>query len=163
MQGDIRDACSICGLGSSLRGGHSSPLQYSCLENPTDRGAWWAAVHGVTESQAWWTFPLSCPRVPADWGIIFSLVTAHLVDVPELLCSLGGCTRLQYPAERAPFPCCLSCPGQDCSLLLTGHCSFSVSGSGDFVLCLAVYDMSCFILIIIKIIFIIVNNLKDFS
>ena len=32
-------------------GGHSSPLQCSCLENPTDRGAWWATVHGVTESQ----------------------------------------------------------------------------------------------------------------
>ena len=32
-------------------GGMATPLQYSCLENPTDRGAWWAAVHGVTESR----------------------------------------------------------------------------------------------------------------
>ena len=32
-------------------GGHGNPLQYSCLENPMDRGAWWATVHGVTESQ----------------------------------------------------------------------------------------------------------------
>ena len=31
--------------------GHGNPLQYSCLENPVDRGAWWARVHGVTESQ----------------------------------------------------------------------------------------------------------------
>ena len=31
--------------------GHGIPLQYSCLENPTDGGAWWAAVHGVTKSQ----------------------------------------------------------------------------------------------------------------
>ena len=31
-------------------GGHGSPLQYSCLENPMDRGAWWAMVHGVTKS-----------------------------------------------------------------------------------------------------------------
>ena len=31
--------------------GNGTPLQYSCLENPTDRGAWWAAVHGVTKSQ----------------------------------------------------------------------------------------------------------------
>ena len=30
--------------------GHGNPLQYSCLENPMDRGAWWATVHGVTES-----------------------------------------------------------------------------------------------------------------
>ena len=32
--------------------GHSNQLQYSCLENPTDRGAWWAIVHGVAKSQA---------------------------------------------------------------------------------------------------------------
>ena len=35
---------------SSLREGNGNPLQYSCLENPMDRGAWWAAVHGVAES-----------------------------------------------------------------------------------------------------------------
>ena len=33
------------------RGGHGNPLQYSCLENPRDRGAWWAAVSGVTQSR----------------------------------------------------------------------------------------------------------------
>ena len=33
-------------------GGHGNPLQYSCLENPMDGGAWWATVRGVTESQA---------------------------------------------------------------------------------------------------------------
>ena len=38
------------GLGRSPRGGHGNPLQYSCLETPMDRGAWWAAVHGVTGS-----------------------------------------------------------------------------------------------------------------
>ena len=31
--------------------GHGNPLRYSCLENPTDRGAWWATVHGITKSQ----------------------------------------------------------------------------------------------------------------
>ena len=40
----------IPGLGRSLGGGHGNPLQYSCLKNSIDRGAWWAAVHGVTES-----------------------------------------------------------------------------------------------------------------
>ena len=38
---------SIPGLGRSPGGGHGNPLQYSCLENPMDRGAWWATVHGV--------------------------------------------------------------------------------------------------------------------
>ena len=39
--------------GRSLGGGHNNPLQYSCLENPMDRGAWWSTVHKVTESQTW--------------------------------------------------------------------------------------------------------------
>ena len=39
--------------GRSPGGGHDNPLQYSCLENPMDRGAWWATVHGVTKSQTW--------------------------------------------------------------------------------------------------------------
>ena len=45
------DPGSISGLGRSPGEGNSSPLQYSCLENPTDRGAWWATVHVVTKSQ----------------------------------------------------------------------------------------------------------------
>ena len=49
--GDIRDEGSIPGLGRSPGGGHGSPLQYSCLENPMDRGAWWATVHRVAKSR----------------------------------------------------------------------------------------------------------------
>ena len=49
---DIRDAGSIPGLGRSPGGGHGNPLQYSCLENPRDRGSWWATVHRVAKS---WT------------------------------------------------------------------------------------------------------------
>ena len=45
------DPGPIPGLGRSHREGHGSPLQYSCLENPMDRGAWWATVHGVTKSR----------------------------------------------------------------------------------------------------------------
>ena len=48
--GDIRDVSLISGLGRSPGGGHGNPLQYSFLENPMDRGAWWATVHGVAES-----------------------------------------------------------------------------------------------------------------
>ena len=46
--GDTGDTGSIPGLGRFPREGHGSPLQYSCLENPMDRGAWWATIHGVT-------------------------------------------------------------------------------------------------------------------
>ena len=38
-------------LGRSTGGGNSNPLQYSCLENPMDRGAWWAIIHGIPRSQ----------------------------------------------------------------------------------------------------------------
>ena len=49
--GDIRDTASLPGSGRSPGGGHSNPLQYSCLENPTDRGDWKVIVHGVAKSQ----------------------------------------------------------------------------------------------------------------
>ena len=48
---NMGDAASIPGSGRSPGGRHDNPLQFSCLENPMDRGAWWAPVHGVTESQ----------------------------------------------------------------------------------------------------------------
>ena len=51
--GDIRDVDSIPGSGRSPGGRHGNPLQYSCLENAMDRGAWWAIVHGVTKSRTW--------------------------------------------------------------------------------------------------------------
>ena len=49
--GDIRDAGSVPESGRSPGGGHGNPLQHFCLENPMDRGAWWATVHGVAKSQ----------------------------------------------------------------------------------------------------------------
>ena len=48
---DGSDAGSIPGLGRSPRGRNGNPLQYSCLEIPMDKEAWWATVHGVTKSQ----------------------------------------------------------------------------------------------------------------
>ena len=49
--GDIRDMGLIPGLGRSPEGGRGKPLQYSCLENPMDRGPWQATVHRVAQSQ----------------------------------------------------------------------------------------------------------------
>ena len=48
---DVRDTASITGSGRSPGGGHGNPLQYSCLENPMNREAWQATVHGVAKSQ----------------------------------------------------------------------------------------------------------------
>ena len=50
--GATGDPGSIPGLGRSPGEGYGNPLQYSCLENPMDRGVWWATVHRVTKS---WT------------------------------------------------------------------------------------------------------------
>ena len=49
--GDIRDVSSIPGSGQSSEGRHGNPLQYSCLENPMDRGAWQATVHSIKKKQ----------------------------------------------------------------------------------------------------------------
>ena len=51
IAGDERDLDLIPGLGRSPGGGHGNPLQYSCLENPRDRGAWWGTVHRAAKSQ----------------------------------------------------------------------------------------------------------------
>ena len=50
--GDARHTGSIPGSGRSPGVGNGNPLQYTCVENSMDRGAWWAAVHGITKS---WT------------------------------------------------------------------------------------------------------------
>ena len=48
---NVGDLGSNLGSGRSLGEGNGNPLQYSCLENHMDRGAWWATVHGVTKSR----------------------------------------------------------------------------------------------------------------
>ena len=50
--GATGDVGLIPGTGRSPGGVHGNPLQYSCLENPMDRGSWWSTVHRVTKSQA---------------------------------------------------------------------------------------------------------------
>ena len=48
--GEVRDVGPIPGSGKSPGEGHGNPLQYCCLENPVDRGAWWAPVHSIAQS-----------------------------------------------------------------------------------------------------------------
>ena len=57
--GDARDVGSIPGSGRFYGEGNSNLLQYSCLENPMDRGAWWATVHSIAKS---WTLKQLCMR-----------------------------------------------------------------------------------------------------
>ena len=67
--GDAEDVGSILGLGRSPGGGHGNLLQYSCLGNPLDRGAWWATVHKVTKN--WTRLKISSMHACILSGTIF--------------------------------------------------------------------------------------------
>ena len=85
--GDVRNMGSIPGLGRPPGGEHGNPLQYCCLENPVDGGAWWATFHGVAKSQTrlsdWtateiperWTQLLRC------WPAVFPLCLAKRIKL----------------------------------------------------------------------------------
>ena len=79
---DVRDAGSIPGWGRSPEGGHGNPLQHSCLENPTDRGAWRATVHGVAESQ-------TRPRQLSTRGLKVRASSQPPTSAPVFMISLG--------------------------------------------------------------------------
>ena len=66
--GDIRDMGSIPGLGRSPGEGNGNPLQYFWLENPMDRGAWHATIHGVTKSQTWLKWLSMCTHWPSSFS-----------------------------------------------------------------------------------------------
>ena len=66
---DARDMGLIPGLGRSPGEGNGNPLQYSCLENPMNRGAWRATVHGVAESHTRLSEHIACKSsICQIWG-----------------------------------------------------------------------------------------------
>ena len=102
--GDLRGVDLITGSGRSPGGGHSNPLQCSCLENPVDRGAWWATVHGVAKS---WTqgSDLACTHrnetARAQSVCVFnSLGTLSFHHGWTVLCSHHYCVR--FPVSMHP-------------------------------------------------------------
>ena len=75
--------------------GNGSPLQYSCLENPMDRGAWWAAVHGVTKSQIQlddFPFTFHFHALEKEMAIHFRVLASRIPVTAELggLPSMGS-------------------------------------------------------------------------
>ena len=93
----------IPGSGRSPGEGNGSPLQYSCLGNPLDRGAWRAAVHGATKSRtqmSYWTHTVG--RAPSRLSESESAEHTHC-SVPGLLCCGPG-YRERFPYRRALFP-----------------------------------------------------------
>ena len=86
--GDVRDMGSIPGSGRCPGEGNGNPLQYSCFENPMDRGTWQAAVHGVAKSQTGLkllrTKPLPGESPSPNLIPPFKEITEHQAGLPVL-------------------------------------------------------------------------------
>ena len=93
--GNLRDASSIPGSGRS-GGGHGNSLKYSCLENPMDGGAWWAAVHGGAKSWTRLKRLSSSSSRASQWALVVKNMPASAGDlrdassIPESGRSGGG-------------------------------------------------------------------------
>ena len=85
--GDIRDAGLIPGSGRSPGRGHGNLLQYSCLENPMDREAWWATVNGVTRVGHNLATKLPPPRT---YGTLFFTKEAKIFNGAKTASSING-------------------------------------------------------------------------
>ena len=129
----------IPGSGRSPGEGNGSPLQYSCLENSMDRGAWWATVHGVAKSQAWLSnyhahvVTKSCPALcdPMDCSTPGFPVLHHLPELAQIHVHwVGDAIQSSHPlSSPSPFVFNLS---QDQGLFQwvgssPKYCSFSFS------------------------------------
>ena len=131
----MRDTSSILRSERSPGGGNGSPLQYSCLESPMDRGVWWAAVHVVAKSQmtevTLHTHTLTCPlrksyivsSVQEAWWStgVYGREAALLSPFPTLLV-LGLNLQYPYPALLAlrAVPCILPVCDSICWALTWG-------------------------------------------
>ena len=78
--GNTEETGSIPGSGRSLGEGNGNPLQYSCLENPMERGAWRVTGHGVAKSQIEWSDLAHINGLSADLFNIISPQQSHQVD-----------------------------------------------------------------------------------
>ena len=114
--GDVRDPGLVPGSGRSPGREKGNPLQYSCLENPTDRGAWRATTHGVAQSQAGLKQLSTTPRpeqVPR--GLVQMLTPPRLQMTlyrgldQGWLSGVSGAPRRALEAARQALPCIYTC------------------------------------------------------
>ena len=102
--GVIRDVGLIPASGRCPEGGHGNPLQYSCLENPMDRGAWWVMVHSITVRHNW--SDLACMHIKALFMSYFCRVVVLVAQSSWLFATPWtvecqaplsmGCSRQEY-------------------------------------------------------------------
>ena len=117
------DPGSIPGWGRSLGGGNGNPLQHSCLENPRDGGAWWAAVYGVAQSRT----RLSDSAAAAGASILVSIVAAAIY-VPET--ALRG--SLWSSSWSALGISCLFDENHSDRCAVISHCGFNLHFHDDW-------------------------------
>ena len=91
------DTGSIPGSGRPSREGNSNPLQYSCLENPMDRGAWWATVHEVEKS---WTRLSNSTTVTPMALIVWTRLCTKKVFRKYLFCGCYGDRLAHVPIQK---------------------------------------------------------------
>ena len=116
--GDAGDTCSVPVLRRSFGGGNGSPLQYSCLGNSMDRGAWWATVHGVTKSPTRVSRQTDRRVLPQGWrreGLEISLVRILsrvvipcILDPKSILCHYDCPPALEHQCLFRPLVMSLS-------------------------------------------------------
>ena len=83
------DVGLIPGWGRSPGGGNGNPLQYSCLENPMDRGVWWVTVHGVMKSWTWLSIYTHTKSVKLGPSLQSALLDPEIVMQPIFLLAYG--------------------------------------------------------------------------
>jgi len=121
------DPGSILGSGRSPGEGNGYPLQYSCLENLTDRGAWQATVHGVTKSRTWLTDTFNFSTLIMPWDCIVMYFSQHAALKDENLGDLGeigdcpssllSCITAHFLRHLQTSPLSLTRPRLTCSCL----------------------------------------------
>ena len=84
--GNALSPCSIPGSGRSPGGGHCGPLQYSCLENPMDRRAWWAAFHKVAQTWRWLKWLSTASNL------------CHVLEMHSPICLSSALSKLEFQA-----------------------------------------------------------------
>ena len=91
----VRDPGSIPGLGRSLGEGNGKPLQYSCLGNPMDRGAWWATVYQSMGHSPWGLKELNKTEHSVHTQVESSLITVGGADLSEVCIHMAFCILVQ--------------------------------------------------------------------
>ena len=102
------DTGSFPGSGRSPGGGNSNPLQYSCLENPMDRGAWWATVHGFTKS--WTRLSYACMhRTYSVPGVLRQIMVREVVRFSKQNISIGCQVKFKLQINKYFFNWSMFC------------------------------------------------------